>query len=55
MICSNCHERSNKKTLDVRTWQCEHRGVRHDRDVNAAINILLKAVKENDVSTLEIT
>lgn len=38
--CSACGESGGKKELDVREWQCLYCGVCHDRDVNAAINIL---------------
>ena len=38
--CSTCGESGGKKELDVREWQCLYCGTSHDRDVNAAINIL---------------
>ena len=37
--CSCCGERT-KHTLSVRTWDCSHCGVEHDRDENAAQNML---------------
>lgn len=38
--CSTCQGRSEvKKGLNVRLWTCEFCGAKHDRDVNAAINI----------------
>jgi putative transposase len=37
--CSTCGAIADKMPLDVRAWSCSHCGVRHDRDVNAAINI----------------
>ena len=43
--CSNCHHNSGKKTLDVREWTCDKCGVHHDRDINAAKNILAKGLK----------
>jgi putative transposase len=39
-ICSNCGANDGHKPLSVRTWQCEACGTVHDRDVNAARNIL---------------
>ena len=35
--CSDCGAKDSSKPLHVRTWQC---GAVHDRDVNAARNIL---------------
>ena len=43
--CSNCHHNSGKKTLDIREWTCNNCGIHHDRDVNAAKNILVKGLK----------
>lgn len=42
--CSNCHHNSGKKTLDIREWTCDNCGVHHDRDINAAKNILTKGL-----------
>lgn len=41
-ICSNCGYDDGKHTLDVRQWTCPSCGVIHDRDINAARNILSK-------------
>jgi putative transposase len=38
--CSACGAQDGPKPLHVRAWQCGTCGTRHDRDVNAAINIL---------------
>lgn len=39
--CSACgQKRPEKITLEVRNWVCPNCGANHDRDVNAAINIL---------------
>lgn len=48
--CSNCHFNNGKKTLDIREWTCENCGVHHDRDINAAKNILAKGL--NTVQTV---
>lgn len=48
-MCSSCGEVSEKKPLHVRHWICSC-GVVHDRDVNAANNIL--AAGRADSSTL---
>jgi putative transposase len=43
-VCSDCGVDSGKKPLDVREWTCPGCGTWHDRDVNAAQNILKLAV-----------
>lgn len=44
-ICSSCGHRDGKKSLDVREWACTSCGVHHDRDLNAATNVLLKDIQ----------
>ena len=40
-ICNNCgHQNSKTKDLRIRKWICPKCGVEHDRDQNAATNIL---------------
>ncbi|KRN01214.1 transposase, IS605 OrfB family [Levilactobacillus senmaizukei DSM 21775 = NBRC 103853] len=39
-ICSDCGYDDGKHTLDIRQWTCPKCGVQHDRDINAAKNIL---------------
>lgn len=44
VICSSCSSRtgpSGLSALGVRYWECSECGVSHDRDVNAALNILI--------------
>jgi IS605 OrfB family transposase len=43
-MCSSCgHIPEKKKGLSVRSFICENCGEEHDRDVNAAVNILKKS------------
>ena len=39
-MCSNCYEINSDLTLDVREWECERCHAKHDRDINAAHNVL---------------
>lgn len=38
--CSVCHEYFNQLTTGHRVWTCPNCQTTHDRDINAAINIL---------------
>jgi IS605 OrfB family transposase len=39
-VCSGCGRRDGPKPLTVRSWTCPNCGVVHDRDLNAAHNIM---------------
>ena len=48
-ICSECEEKSGPRglsQLNVREWTCTNCDTTHDRDVNAAKNILYKGIKD---------
>ncbi len=44
-LCSNCGYKNTKLELKDREWICPDCGQKHDRDVNAAINILNEGKK----------
>ena len=45
-LCSVCNYQNKKiKELSIRTWQCPQCGYIHDRDVNAAINVMCEGLK----------
>ena len=43
-VCSCCGHKIKSIPLSIREWTCPECGTHHDRDVNAARNILLQAV-----------
>ena len=49
-VCHCCgHKNSETKDLSVREWTCPQCGAVHDRDVNAAINILNEGLQMTGV------
>ena len=44
-ICSHCKHQDGKKALSIREWTCSNCHVKHDRDINAAINIKNKGLE----------
>ena len=44
-LCNNCGHKYDGLLLSEREWVCESCGVSHDRDVNAALNILDEALR----------
>jgi putative transposase len=43
-LCSACGHRIGAMPLNIRTWECPTCGITHDRDVNAARNILAEGL-----------
>lgn len=46
-VCSACGHHDGKKELSIRKWQCPRCGTVHDRDINAALNILAAGLAES--------
>ena len=44
-LCSECGFKLDNLTLDVREWSCPNCATTHDRDINAANNILKEGLK----------
>lgn len=46
-LCHDCGHKYKELRLSEREWVCEHCGRKHDRDVNAALNIRDEALRLN--------
>ena len=43
--CSSCGHKVESLPLDIRSWSCSNCGTTHDRDINAAKNIMIEGLR----------
>ena len=53
--CHSCGHIMDRMPLDIRKWTCPNCKARHDRDINAAINILQEGKREISAGTVDNT
>lgn len=53
--CSNCNFIVDSLPLNIREWDCPNCHTHHDRDINAAINILKEGKRELSAGTVDYT
>ncbi|MCW2913984.1 MAG: IS200-like transposase [Actinomycetia bacterium] len=53
-LCSACGHRADEMPLFVRDWTCTHCGVAHDRDINAAKNILAAGLADSNACGADV-
>lgn len=50
--CHCCGHKMNYMSLEIREWTCPNCGIKHDRDINAAINIKNEGLRILDKGTV---
>ena len=57
-LCSNCGFKNDELELKDREWACPECKIRHDRDINASINLKkegIRLLKENNITIIKNT